>query len=304
MFFIITVDTEGDNLWGWRPGQEIFTKNVSYIPRFQELCEQYGFIPVYFTDYEVACNKEWIDYSKPKALAKKCEIGMHLHAWNTEPYYELDCRFGGCPYITEYPEYFIDQKIKTVLSKLNSEYGFLIKSHRAGRWATNEVYFEKLKENGIEIDCSYTPGIDLSKIPGFSQMCGNNYSKELNQISILKSGIIEIPMTTMTTHKPISYTPRGIGRALLKGNDIWLRPALSSLHSMKKLVKKFGFKNGFVEFMVHSSELMPAGSPYFQTSDDIEKLYKILDELFSYARKLGFEGISLSDFKKRFDNGF
>ena len=89
-YFIITVDTEGDNLWNWDGKSEIKTENSLYIPRFQELCEKYGFIPVYLTNYEMALDDRWVEYSSAKAKEGKCEIGIHLHAWNTPPIYELE----------------------------------------------------------------------------------------------------------------------------------------------------------------------------------------------------------------------
>ena len=56
--FIITVDTEGDNLWRWKKGEPITTNNVHFIPRFQELCEEFGFKPVYLTKYKnILCVK-------------------------------------------------------------------------------------------------------------------------------------------------------------------------------------------------------------------------------------------------------
>ncbi|WP_395754844.1 hypothetical protein [Edwardsiella ictaluri] len=50
--FIITIDTEGDNLW--QNHDRITTENARYLPRFQLLCEKYGFKPVYLTNYEMA----------------------------------------------------------------------------------------------------------------------------------------------------------------------------------------------------------------------------------------------------------
>ena len=67
--FLITVDTEGDDLWSWKPGKEITTENTNYIPRFQELCEKYGFKPVYLTNYEMAMDDRWVAYSAEKARA-------------------------------------------------------------------------------------------------------------------------------------------------------------------------------------------------------------------------------------------
>src|SRR5207237_8194683 len=50
--FIITIDTEGDDL-GSSP-REITTRNAKYLPRFQALCTRFKFRPVYLTDYEMA----------------------------------------------------------------------------------------------------------------------------------------------------------------------------------------------------------------------------------------------------------
>jgi len=53
----------------------------------------------------------------------------------------------------------------------------------------------------------------------------------------------------------------------------------------------------YAMFMIHSSELMPGGSPTFQTQESIEKLYADLEVLFSEASQ-HFEGITLRDFAK------
>jgi len=40
--FIITIDTEGDNLWEWKEGMPLGTENVNCLPRFQKLCNKYN----------------------------------------------------------------------------------------------------------------------------------------------------------------------------------------------------------------------------------------------------------------------
>ena len=68
---------------------------------------------------------------------------------------------------------------------------------------------------------------------------------------------------------------------------------------MKKIVSVKSAENEYVEFMIHSSELMPGGNSTFRTNDSIEALYKDLEELFSYIKIMGYEGISLSSFADR-----
>jgi hypothetical protein len=43
--------------------------------------------------------------------------------------------------------------------------------------------------------------------------------------------------------------------------------------------------NDYVEFMLHSSEFMPGGSPTFKTQQDIEVLYRDLEQLFAWLQQ-------------------
>lgn len=49
--FLITIDTEGDNLWD-RP-KLVTTRNAEFLERFQQLCEQYELRPTWLTDHEM-----------------------------------------------------------------------------------------------------------------------------------------------------------------------------------------------------------------------------------------------------------
>jgi hypothetical protein len=65
--FLVSIDTEGDNLWKWCLGKPITTENAKYLPRFQELCEKYGFKPTYLTNYEMAKDPFFASYFKKKS---------------------------------------------------------------------------------------------------------------------------------------------------------------------------------------------------------------------------------------------
>ena len=85
--FLITIDTESDNQWDY--DNPISTENAKFLPRFQELCERYKFKPTWLTNYEMANDDFFCHYMKEKQDDCLCEIGMHLHAWNTPPDYSL-----------------------------------------------------------------------------------------------------------------------------------------------------------------------------------------------------------------------
>ena len=136
-YFIITIDTEGENLWDYRLGEAIETKNARYIPRFQELCDLYGYKPVYLTNYEMARDDFFVEFSSTTLRENRCEIGMHLHAWNNPPHYELNNPYHnyGLPYLIEYPEQIMREKIDVLYHLLKNTFKTEIVSHRSGRWA-------------------------------------------------------------------------------------------------------------------------------------------------------------------------
>lgn len=88
-YFMITVDTEGDNLWEWKEGMPLLTKNTDFLPRFQDLCNTYHFIPTWFCNWEMVNDSKFVSFARENLENGQCEIGMHLHAWNTPPFYEL-----------------------------------------------------------------------------------------------------------------------------------------------------------------------------------------------------------------------
>lgn len=299
--FLITVDTEGDNLWSWHNGDTITTENSKYIPRFQELCEKYGFIPTYLTNYEMASDKFWVKYANDKVKENKCEIGMHIHAWNTPPNYDLTDIYGGNPYITEYPDTIVFEKVERLSSLLRNNFDCEIISSRSGRWSTNSFYFDSLLKNGYLIDCSITPGVDLSCNPGCSIKKGPDYSSSKTSIYEILPGLIEIPMST----RKVRWNPKGSLKHKLKsflfGEQLWLRPFKISKDYLEVLSQKMlkEINTDYFEFMIHSSELIPGGSPYLKSQEDVEQLYNVMEWYFNYIHNFGFIGSSLADYGKR-----
>ena len=61
---------------------------------------------------------------------------MHLHAWNSPPDYTLPAGSEtSYPYLVEYPEAVLRDKVATMTDLLEDRFGVKMRSHRAGRWA-------------------------------------------------------------------------------------------------------------------------------------------------------------------------
>lgn len=288
-YFMITIDTEGDNLWEWREGTPIETENVLYLSRFQNLCNQYQFKPTWLANWEMVNDDRFVTFAGNCLEKRQCEIGMHLHAWNTPPYYELaGGETSGLPYLTEYPLDVMQKKVAAMTELIGERFGKKPVVHRAGRWAMNDAYFNILHELGYIADCSVTPYVDWTTSAGRTLgVSGPNYFKEKQAISF-RHKVIEIPVTTLWSEE--------------KDRVFWLRPNRKNLDEMLDLIRWYLHSDcDYLMFMLHSSELMPGGSPTFRTGGGIEILYGHLEIIFKEI-SLNYTGVGLEEYVKLHNN--
>lgn len=313
--FIVTIDTEGDDLWG--DSEEITTRNALFLPRFQAVCERYRIRPTYLVNYEMAVSPAFVEFGLDVVRRKVGEIGMHLHAWNSPPVFPLTaCDHRYKPYLIEYPAPVIWTKVDYMTKLLQDTFDVPITSHRAGRWAMNGVYAKSLISSGYTADCSVTPHVDWSGNLGDPERSGGSnyrhfpswpYFIDPDDISTAgDSPLLEVPMT-VTPHYPMAarsgYPYLSAAGRVVSGwlGNCWLRPDGRNLASMRQqLHRAAGNRSSHAEFMLHSSELMPNGSPTFRTADSIEKLYDDLESLFSLSSGL-FQGQTLREFRAEYD---
>ena len=306
--FLISIDTEGDNLWAWREGMPITWENAKHLARFQSLCEEYGFKPTYLTNYEMATSKSFVDFAKAALKRNTCSIGMHLHAWNSPPDFKLDntAEAPEAAYLIEYPTEVMEEKIDYLTTLLANTFEIPMKTHRAGRWAMDERYFSLLEKYGYIADTSATPFIDWSKNAGATVGSkGTDYSKVPTKpytVSNTKS-LLEIPVSVRMTSKAFLSSDKSFKGNLkaiysgLRGEAIWLRPNGRNLDKMLWLVKKIAAESDseYIMFMLHSSEFMAGGSPTFKTNEDIERLYEHMNAVFKAASE-HFEGETIDGY--------
>lgn len=301
--FIITIDTEGDGQWD--PDAACTTQNARFIPRFQELAEKYAFKPTWLTNYEMAKDPFYVDYMQSCLQRGACEIGMHLHAWNNPPEFPLKKVNKERDYLYEYPESIMDEKIHVITDMLEDTFLTKMVSHRSGRWATDETYFKLLKKYGYQYDCSVTPYNNWANSVGSTGKPGSDYSNCPTQPYYIYDGILEIPVSI----RPVKYmgfdsvrTLRDFARELKwcrRNRTVWLRPMKNpSFAAMKKVLDTVSADSDYAMFMLHSSEMMPGGSPSFPDEASIEALYESVEALFAYAKQQGYIGCKLSDYEK------
>jgi hypothetical protein len=316
--FIVTIDTEGDDLWS-KP-REITTRNAAYLPRFQKLCERFGLKPVYLTNYEMAMADAFVEFARDVLARGTGEIGMHLHAWNSPPLVPLTSDdFGFQPYLIEYPDEVMREKIKTMTRLLEDRFDQAIISHRAGRLGLDSRYATMLLGEGYGVDCSVSPGLDWRSTLGDPDgKGGTDYRAFPDRPYFFNPSDISAPTTGGLLEVPMTIRSSGVYRKapwvyriplLRQTTNRLVSPALnhvcpteSNLRGMLRAAREARAASAIhTAFTLHSSELMPGGSPSFRSAEDIERLYADLEILFEEL-STWCRGMTLKEFHVWFRN--
>jgi hypothetical protein len=199
------------------------------------------------------------------------------------------------------------EKINFLSEKLTQTFNTTIMSHRSGRWAMNQTYFDLLIDSGIKIDCSVTPYVSWKKSKGLTTgSIGSDYTGCSETSFAVKHGsqnsfLFEIPVTIRVLRTLFFTDPQTVFSDLKRfifGKPVWLRPNGNNLREMLALIEYIRKSNGdYLMFMLHSSEFMPGGSPNFKTEESIEKLYNDINIIFENIHR-DFQGITLKDYYK------
>lgn len=327
--FLITIDTEGDN--NWAAPREVATDNARYLPRFQGLAENYGLRPTYLTNYEMATAERFRAFARELLVDGTAEIGMHLHAWNSPPIVPLTSDdTANAPYLTEYPTDVLDAKVDAMTALLEDTFQVKMRSHRGGRFGFDARYARALVRNGYTVDCSVTPRRSWRSEagapsgnggPDYTGFPDRPYYLDLDDISRTgASQLLEVPVTTASFSNRLVDSAVAIASApavcsvdrkqiLRRGlrrlfpNDAILIPNGRNRRLMERLLATCQNEGrGYAELLLHSSELMPGGSPWLTSARHIDRLYGELESLFE-AVSADFRPATLSQFREAFGDG-
>ncbi len=302
---LITIDTEGDNVWK-RP-HPLTTRNTAWLPGFQKLAERYGFRPTWLVNWEMAHDPALVEFLRDVLARNTGEVGLHLHAWDTpplEPLTEEDARHH--PYLIEYPDALMHAKLERLAGVLEHLFQRPLRSHRAGRWGFDGRYARWLRQHGFTADCSVCPGVDWRTTKGDPRGAGGpDYRTAprtpyyIDERDVLKpaetptaDALLEVPMTI---GQPVLRWTKALLEVCSKRHH-WLRPNGQNGLAMRQRVDEAKAQGTHLMFMLHSSELMPGGSPTFASEATIKRLNEDLEALFAHARASGCPGRTLGEF--------
>jgi hypothetical protein len=184
------------------------------------------------------------------------------------------------------------------------------------------VYARALVDGGYLVDCSVTPHISWRDKKGDPQgQGGSDYSlyPELPYFMDLadpsrpgNSPLLELPVTVLSARRPlVRMLPASVrSAALVKRAIDRLLPAHAMIpdryntdHLGELLPRALGQGRPYVEFAIHSSELMPGGSPSFSAESNVERLFDRLESLFAAAAAQRLRAATLAEYRAVFVAG-
>ena len=315
-WLVITIDTEEEGLWSGNYSAETTVNNISAVPPFQSLCDQFSIRPTYLITNPVAESPDAVEILRSIQDSGRCEIGTHVHPWNSPPIVDTE-NTSRDSYLCNLPADIQHEKLEQLTDQIEINFGRRPLSFRAGRYGIGATAMRSLRKLGYRVDSSVLPRVNYSSQsgPDFRTATCQPYFPSAS--NILANGsdesLLEIPVTAGFTHRHFELadclrqfatrTPwrqmRAVGILDRTGiaTKVKLSPEQASLTRMKQLAT--AVVNRGVQVLVlmfHSSSLLPGCSPYVKTEQDLDRFLQRLSSFFVFAQEeLALSAITLGE---------
>ena len=316
--FIVTIDVEADDVWS--DPTNLTLKNLRYLEDFQMMCDKYNIIPSYLLSYETLSDGAFISFLKDHLKIGSCEVGMHPHIWTVPPY---DKEKNGIDiniiryYQSMLSKDILFEKLNFLKNAIEEKIEKKITSHRAGRWGLCARTIEWLEKNDFVADTSVVPFksfrdsvTDPSIFPEYYNFPVSPYKMSSNGLNRKgKLSLVEVPVTninqfTFTSIVRLTDMVKNMRggtrlRKILNKLSMYpleLRPYPEYSNGTLSKIAEIALRKNLpiINLMFHSSELLVQGSPYSNTKENTEKIWKHIEELFQYINYKKIQSTSIS----------
>jgi hypothetical protein len=318
--FLYVVDTEGDNEWT-RHRRLPPLRNLKALPRFQALCDRYGVRPTYVITWSVTQHDEGVAMLREWEAAGRCEVGTHLHPWTAPPWSDAD-EHPAFP--SELSDALLEAKLRTLTDAITERFGHAPTSYRAGRFGADARTVRILTALGYVCDSSVTPLTSWARYPGLRDGPGGPDFTAAPLVPYYPSpdditrrggaGLVEIPVSIVDQDRlpaglgdRVGARPEGdllrrLAAKLRLRRRLWLRPTMESARDMIETCAVLRARGcDHFNMMIHSSELYPNTSPYFEDQRAVDLLFDRMDRAFDgIFRRYKPDALTLTEAARRF----
>lgn len=305
LYLTITIDVEEEGLFSRsypRSGSKV--TNVAELRRLEFIPRDFGFPLTLLTTYPVAQDPAAREVLISWQQEHGAEIGVHLHPWNTPPFTDLPDTE---PIPTaRLPLPLVEDKLDTLVECLTERFGAPPRSFRMGRFDWSSGLLALLPQFGLRVDSSMVPL--TIKGEGFRNFLTQPDPSWLEAPSSTRQGLLEAPVTMVPVwpasarvlHRLAGLLSKDTGQSLLSRyrfvGAAGIHPAWFPLFSMLLAASLHRRRGGRVlTLFLHSSELLPGGSPDFPTAKAVARLVAKLRDFLTFLADLGpVQGVTLS----------
>jgi len=309
MRLVVSIDVEADAQWDL--GVPVTTRNATYWPPFQEVCERHGVTPTYLLTSEMVDDERAREQLSEWARRGTAEVGAHLHPWTTPPFLDRPgLRFNDPVHAfpSQLPGELLEEKTQNLTGQIAEAFGRRPTAYRAARFGIDTRGAKSLVKAGYVVDSSVTPSWSWRGHAGLNGG-GPDFRHHSLQPFLVQGAdgdLIELPVTILTTYSLLSRWPllleayrslpvraarRLFASRWLLPQPMWLSP--DPRYRPEDLVRVWecaamaGVQVGVM--MLHSSELMPGGSPFRPDEESVRQLLGLLDSFFRFVAERGVE---------------
>jgi hypothetical protein len=312
---VVTIDVEPDRQWDDDP--VLCLGNLVRLPGLHALLHGAGARPTYLVTHSVCGDDACAAMLSRFVHTNGCEVGAHLHPWDTPPFLPGDGTGGPKPFPTELDPGVLRAKLRSLTDALDARVGVRARSYRAGRWGLDGAGLRLLEELGYRVDSSVTPLVSWahqrgrregSYGPSFKAAPGEPYYPDHRDVSRPGgSTVLEVPISVGFPARILDRfrswyqrTPdRSFALRALKlwpMRLVWFRPTFTSASAMIAIGERLLASGASVLNMAfHSSEALPGGSPYFKTEDQVNAFLRRIEETIAHFLGRGMEPATLSE---------
>jgi len=297
LYLVITIDVEEEGLFsGSYPSSGAGVTNVAELKRLEFIPQEFGFPLTLLTTYPVAQTPAAREVLVSWQEKHGAEIGVHLHPWNTPPFRDLP-HPEPIPTV-QLPPGLLEEKLGSLMHCFTENFQEAPRSFRMGRFDWSTGLLELLPRFGLEVDSSMVPLTFKGEGPQNFLAPTDPFWLDFPASSGLR--LLEVPVTMVPVwgrsakawHRFASKFPVNIAEELLSRfrfvGAAGIHPTWFPQLSMRLAVRLHQHRGGRVlTLFLHSSELLPGGSPDFPDAAAVERLVAKLRDFLAWLVKRG-----------------
>ena len=285
---VCSLDVEEEGLFRGRyPVARPQTANLGHLHKLSGIMAL-GARPTLFCAYTVFdSDRAWEACERlcDQSPQGYCEIGCHLHHWNTPPLASQASELASVP-SCELARESLSAKLEALFGRARDRLGFRPTSFRMGRWDIRQSHWDLLAGAGILADASVRP----LHAENSDHTRPNHFQAPLGpyRIAAGTGTIVELPLTCAPLFPGLPALAQRGPRALYHAFHQWgvlaLLPVYHPLWAMQAAtLRHLACGDSTISLTWHSSEMMPGGNPRLPTEAAVQGL---LEKIRRYLRWL------------------